>query len=146
MPNNQFIIRLILPNDYYCGFFEILSQLTTVVKPTYESFVDYLNIIPNNTNTYVIENTENSQIIGTGRILIEHKFIHNLATKCYIEDIVIDEKYRNNGLGKQLIDFLTNECMTFNPYKISLVCSDNKIEFYEKCGFKKSGLHMSMYI
>ena len=62
-------------------------------------------MIPNNTQTYVIENTKNRQIVGFGRILIEHKFIHNLAIKCYIEDVVIDEKYRNMGLGKQLIDF-----------------------------------------
>ena len=51
--------------------------------------------------TIVIYSEIEKRIIGAGTIIIVHK-IHNSRIG-QIEDIIISEKYRKNGFGKQII-------------------------------------------
>jgi len=85
-------------------------------------------------------------IIGSGTLFIEQKFIFN-GSKCgHIEDIIVDNMYRNKGYGKMLVEHLIKCAIVQKCYKIVLSCSDDVQEFYTKCGFEKRGNNMSMLL
>jgi len=81
--------------------------------------------------------TDGDRVIGAGTLIIDQKFI-NSKRVARIEEVVIDSAYRNKGLGKELITFLTNEADLRGCYKVLLTCNDNNVGFYEKCGFFNS--------
>ena len=93
---------------------------------------------------YILE--ENNNLVGSGTILFEKKFIHNISLYGHIEDIIIKKEYRKKGLGKLLINNLVQVCKDRKCYKILLDCSDELINFYEKCGFKNNGNQMTIYL
>ena len=93
---------------------------------------------------YILE--ENDNLIGAGTILFEKKFIHNISLYGHIEDIIIKKEYRKKGLGKLLINNLIQVCKDRKCHKILLDCSDELINFYEKCGFKNNGNQMTIYL
>ena len=124
---------------------ELLSQLTTTGKVSKEDYIKQYNKIKGNTNhkIYVLE--ENNKIISCGTLLIEPKFIHNCSNVGHIEDIVVDKNSRGKGLGKKIINFLTEESKKYNCYKVILDCSNNHINFYNKCNYQVKGNCMAQY-
>ncbi len=67
--------------------------------------------------------------IGYGRIVTDY------ATTYYICDVILDEKYRGQGLGKKLI-----ECMIeFEDFdkKFGILSTRDAHEYYKKFGFIK---------
>jgi ribosomal protein S18 acetylase RimI-like enzyme len=77
----------------------------------------------------------NNELVGTGTILYEYKFIHDISILAHIEDICIDENHRGQKFGKILIDYLIKEANEKNCYKITLYCSDELEKFYKFCNF-----------
>lgn len=137
--------RLLEYTDYEKGLIELLSQLTTTGKITKEDYIKQYNMIQKNQNhkVYVLE--ENNKIISCGTLLIEPKFIHNCSNVGHIEDIVVDKNTRGKGLGKKIIKFLTEESKKYNCYKVILDCSNNHINFYNKCNYQVKGNCMTKY-
>lgn len=136
------MIRRLVASDYYKGYLELLNQLTfTNLGTSYLDFLNQLTLV--NTEIFVIEMDD--KIVATGSILIEKKFIRNFKSVGHIEDIVVDEKYRGNGLGKQIINYLTQYAKDNNCYKIILDCSPENVDFYTKCGYSDKGVCMALY-
>ena len=137
--------RLLKETDYEKGILELLSQLTNVGEITKKQYIKQYNMIKNNSNhkVYVLE--ENNKIISCGTLLIEPKFIHNCSNVGHIEDIVVDKNTRGKGLGKKIINYLTEESKKYNCYKVILDCSVNHITFYNKCNYKSKGHCMAKY-
>lgn len=77
--------------------------------------------------------------------MIEKKIIHHKGKVGHIEDIVISNEYRNQGLGKMLIEFLINRAKEEKCYKIILNCQEQNIPFYAKCNFIKKEYQMVQY-
>jgi len=98
-------ITRLCEEDYYCGYLQLLEQLTTVEsnKISYKDFCTRLNEI--NSIIFVIKTI--NKIIACGSIFIEKKFIHHLGYVGHIEDIVVDKDYRKKGLGRMIINKLT---------------------------------------
>lgn len=140
------IFRHIEQNDYYKDYLTLLEQLTIVEKEkiNYEQFKIFVESLSNNHIIIVIE--DNNKIIGTGTLLIENKVIHNMGLVAHIEDIVIHNNYRKQGLGKKLIDELVNISIKANCYKIILDCNEKNSNFYEKSGFTKKEIQMVKYL
>lgn len=130
--------------DYYCGFLQLLEQLTKVESDliTYNEFSEQFDNMQS--HVFVIKN--NDIIIGTASVIIEPKFIHRLSNVGHIEDVVIDNSYRGNGFGKKLISHCINYCKDNGCYKVILNCNTNNIPFYEKCGLTTKNVEMSMYL
>ena len=65
------------------------------------------------------------------------KFIRQLGIRGRIEDVVIDNQYRGQYLGKLLVNLLTEFAnIICNCYKISLECKDHLVSFYQQFGYK----------
>ncbi|KAK3501013.1 glucosamine 6-phosphate N-acetyltransferase [Neurospora crassa] len=143
-------LRALRPTDYDTGFLDCLRVLTTVGDITKEQFQDRYNWISRQDGGYfvlVIEDTNSSppRVVGTGAVLVERKFIHNLGSVGHIEDIAIAKDQQGKKLGLRMIQALDFIAERTGCYKTILDCSEANEGFYVKCGFKRAGLEMAHY-
>ena len=139
-------LRKLESNDYDSNYFQVLSQLSVVDKKsiTLDQWNQFISQLNNNHQIYVLVDSSNN-IIASGTLLIENKIIHNISKVAHIEDIVTDSKFRGNGYGKMMIEYLIEKAKDHQVYKIILNCSDINIKFYEICGFELKSNQMAKY-
>lgn len=140
------IIREIEENDFYKNYMNLINYFTK--NSEYISFDKFNEQIKNikNQNSHIIVIEYDNKIIGTAKIFIEYKLHNNFKNIGHIEDFVIDEKFRKNGLGYLLIDKLIEIAKNNNCYKIVLNCNDDVINFYKKNNFSIKGTEMCFYL
>jgi len=81
---------------------------------------------------------ENGIIISSCYLAIMPNLTRNGKSISFIENVITDEKYRNKGIGKKVIEMAIEYGKQNNCYKIILQSSYKRKEnhiFYEKCGF-----------
>lgn len=138
------IIRNLEKTDY-SQYIELINEFRSIgIDLSIEEFEKIYDIIFKNSIIFVIE--ENTEIIATAKLIIEQKFIHKLAKYGFIEDVIVKEKNRGNGIGFKIIKHITDYCKEKNFYKITLTCSNNLVPFYEKNGFEIYQNHMSQLL
>ena len=138
----KFEIRKLNKNDF-TEYYRLLNhfQPTTFTE---QDFIITLNYILNqNSDIWVID--LDGKLIGTGTILYEYKFIHNISKIAHIEDICIDTNYRGFKFGKILLTYLIEESKNKNCYKVTLYCNDKLEDFYKIVKFEKKGIQMAIY-
>ena len=69
------------------------------------------------------------EMVGFARLVTDN------ATMYWLCDVIIDEKHRKNGLGKKLIEIITN--MKELDGMFGLLATRDAQGLYEKYGFKK---------
>lgn len=136
------MIRRLSVNDYE-GYLSLISQFreTTFSKEAFESLVTSL---PPMHEIWVYE--ENDTLVGTITILFEHKFIFNMCTFAHIEDVCVAETHRKRGIGSELLQFAIHRADERGCRKLTLVCADALVPFYERNGLEKRGNQMSKLI
>lgn len=65
--------------------------------------------------------------------------------RAYIEDVVVEKKFRKKGIGKSLINFLLKYAQKKKCYKVILEYSKKNINFYRSLGFKLSKFTMKKF-
>lgn len=82
---------------------------------------------------YAITVYDKEQIIGMGRVVGDGVICF------YIQDIIVNPLYRNNGIGKKIVNSLMSEILKNScPNSvIGLMSSIDTEPFYEKLGFIK---------
>lgn len=88
---------------------------------------------------------ELKKVVGTASLILEQKFIRNLAKVGHIEDVVVDSTARGKGVGKRLIELLTQFAKSEGCYKVILDCHVENSGFYERCGYAQKGVYMAKY-
>ncbi|WP_339216960.1 GNAT family N-acetyltransferase [Solibacillus sp. FSL W8-0372] len=76
-------------------------------------------------------------LIGFARAVSDGKF------RAYIEDVVIHNSYREEGIGTKMVSKLLDELSHIDV--ISLFCEERLLPFYEKNGFKYSKSQFIMH-
>ena len=137
------MIRELNINDYSM-FLELINKFRTTYF-TKEQFINLLKSQKIKDNIIYIYEID-GKIIGTVKLMIETKFIFNISYVAHIEDIFIDENYRNLNIGKKLVKHCINIAKNKNCYKIICVCLDNVKKFYLKCDFELRGNFMSQLL
>lgn len=139
--------KLSIINSFYQ---KLLSQLSECPVISDQDFIHKLNLINQVQGTIFVVcinniNDSDFQIVASGTILIEPKFIHN-SSAGHIEDIVTDSNFRGKGLAKLILDALKDYAFNKkNVYKIILDCNENLEPLYNKNDFVKKGLQMTLY-
>ncbi|KAK0612349.1 acyl-CoA N-acyltransferase [Bombardia bombarda] len=155
-PNVQAILpegyqlRALRQSDFDTGFLDCLRVLTTVGEITKQQFEDRYAWISRQDGGYfilVIEDTNSSppRVVGTGALIVERKFIHNLGSVGHIEDIAVAKDQQGKKLGLRIIQALDFVAEKTGCYKTILDCSEANEGFYVKCGFRRAGLEMAHY-
>ena len=178
-------IRPLSSTDYHRGHIQVLSVLSHAPDPGYAAWLNHFNAVKFTTSapiqppggllrptptradttqglksnqTYfpiVIVSKTSDQLVGTGTVFMEKKFMRGLGTAGHIEDIAVDKSQQGKKLGLRIIQALTGISEALGAYKTILNCSDHnirksvclgaevllvelfRIAFYEKCGFVK---------
>ena len=137
-------IRELKLNDYELNYFELLSQLSQVTKPSKKEFEYYFNKIISNNNHKIFVIEEDGVIVANVTIILEQKFIRGCKCICHIEDVVVHKDYRGKGIASKLLDFVKGYAQQNNCYKIILNCSQDYKKFYEKNGFIEKNIQMEI--
>ena len=127
-------------NTDYINFTKLINL--NISKELYNLFVSNLN---QNNHIIVIYEKDN-EILATGSLLIETKLTYNISYLGHIENIFVNEKKRNNGIGKKIVEYLITYAKEKGCYRIDLACEENLINFYKEAGFNKQLICMSMLI
>ena len=75
--------------------------------------------------------------------------IHRSKKRGYIEDLIVDENYRNQGIGKSLLENAINYAKDNDCEVVDLssyITNDNAHRFYEKNGFIKHSYMFKLYL
>jgi predicted acetyltransferase len=127
--NDYFIKEVDFDNDWYS-----LSKDSFDVTPTFDEFKE--NLTQANARNFGF--FLNEKMIGTFTL---SQNLDNVLSKCYeINNVSIDSKLRNNGLGKIMFNSLFN---LFNDCNFSLNTTSAS-DFYKKLGmdvlYEKDGV------
>jgi glucosamine-phosphate N-acetyltransferase len=90
--------------------------------------------------------SNNLKIIASGTIIIEPKIIRGGKNVGHIEDIVVSEEYRGNGISKNILEMLKTIARENDCYKVILDCSEEVKKVYNSSGFEEKGIQMGIYL
>lgn len=143
--NSEIRIREITETDYQNGFIECLSVLTETGDISYEDFKERYNLIKSKGDYTILVAVYKNRIVGAGTLFIEYKFIHKLALKGHIEDIVVSKDFQKHGIGKRIVSALVDISMKKGCYKTALCSKEETVPFYKKCGFEEKERELVIY-
>ncbi|RDL41051.1 Glucosamine-phosphate N-acetyltransferase [Venustampulla echinocandica] len=143
----SYTIRALRKSDYARGFLDCLRVLTTVGDITEEQWSGRYEWMTTQGKGcyYLLVVDDGSRIVGTGALIVERKFIHNLGLVGHIEDIAVAQDQQGKKLGLKIIQALDFVAAKVGCYKSILDCSEANEGFYIKCGFRRAGLEMAHY-
>jgi glucosamine-phosphate N-acetyltransferase len=166
----DYILRPLERSDYSRGFLDVLRVLTTVGDITPESWNTRYDWMEKRSGEYFVlcvvdtKREEGQSIVGTGTVLVERKFIHELGLVGHIEDIAVAKDQQGKKLGLRIIQALDFVAESVGCYKVRssmihtfkivvltdvmqtiLDCSEANEGFYVKCNFRRAGLEMARY-
>ena len=80
--NPKIKIRPLSINDYFNGYLNLLSQLTTVGKVTQEEFESQFRKMIQAKGYFIIiaEDAQTGDLLGSSTVFIEQKFIHQCSS------------------------------------------------------------------
>lgn len=139
-------IRPIMSSDYERGVLDVLKVLTTVGEISKETFAEQYNYWHKHNDEYfvVVITDDYDQVVAVGSIMVERKLIHQCGKVGHIEDIAVLRSQQGKKLGLRLIHALTDIGHSQGAYKVILDCSEHNVPFYEKCGYARAGVQMSL--
>jgi ribosomal protein S18 acetylase RimI-like enzyme len=95
-----------------------------------------LRVILENKNVVMVVAKEGQRIVGVATLYIQQKIGKRTS---HIEDVVVDEEFRGQGLGKKLIQTLISAAKTRKVGTIHLTSRPERTAanaLYKKLGFK----------
>ena len=143
----EFSASKLIPHLLLSGFLPTLRVLTTVGDPTPSEFAARYDFLASRNDTYyiLVICDASGEVVGTGAVIVERKFIHNLGLVGHIEDIAVAKNQQGKKLGLRIIQALDHVAERVGCYKSILDCSEANEGFYVKCGFRRAGLEMAHY-
>jgi glucosamine-phosphate N-acetyltransferase len=126
-------IRPLRASDYRIGMLDCLRDLTTVGDIAEEAWLEQYNHFKSRNDTYfmiVVEQDldegsssagKGKRIVGTGAVIAERKFIHNLGKVGHVEDIAVAKDQQGKGLGIKIIKALVGVAEKVGCYKVCVI-------------------------
>ena len=127
----------------------LLSELSVVTELDTNLYLEYVKKISSIGTIIVsyIENllSENFDIIASGTIIIEPKFIRGGKNVGHLEDIVVKSAHRGKQISSDILNLLKNIAREKDCYKVILDCNEEVKKVYNRSGFEEKGIQMGMY-
>lgn len=140
--NAQFLFREFTSTDFLNVL--PLTQQVSAFTPNVENQKQNLLSFINAENSYSIVALQLDQIIGFGSIIFYQRV--RGGKTAIIEDVVVKQKFRNLGIGKQLIEKLIIFAKKNGCYKIILEANEQSRAFYSAIGFNTGGPVMKLML
>ncbi|EHL01019.1 putative Glucosamine 6-phosphate N-acetyltransferase [Glarea lozoyensis 74030] len=104
----SYTIRPMRKSDYSRGFLDCLRVLTTVgdiSEAAWNERYEWMNT-QGKGGYYLLVIDDGARVVGTGALIVERKFIHNLGLVGHIEDIAVAKDQQGKKLGLKIIQAL----------------------------------------
>ena len=114
-----------------------------------ESYVKAFEEIDADKNNELIVALNNGEVIGTLQITFTPSISFQGGKRATVESVRVDEKYRGQGISKELMRWAINRTRTENCFAMQLTSNAERTDahrFYENLGFKKSHIGMKLYL
>lgn len=121
-----------------------LLQSLSKFKPAPSKYSLIWDRFNRQSNTHSLVAIIKNEIVGYGSIIIEAKIRGGKVG--HIEDIVSHKKYRNQGIGKKVLNALYKIAKKNNCYKIILQCKEKNLDFYQNNHYEENGISMQRFI
>jgi predicted N-acetyltransferase YhbS len=92
---------------------------------------------------------EDSVVVGTTVLLIVPNLSHRALPWAIIENVVVNSKYRRQGIGRLLMEYAVNRARKAGCYKVQLLSNKKRREahqFYQALGFEASAHGFRLYL
>ena len=140
MTTSEYKLRRIGLDDYDRGYLNLLQSFANYYpKISKTEFQEYIFKHPT-THIIVVEHIPSRTIVGAGTVFCIEKIHNNVNSMGFIQDIIVEEKHRGKGLGKQIVDNLYEIAKENRCYKVILNCNKDVETFYTNLGFIKKGV------
>jgi ribosomal protein S18 acetylase RimI-like enzyme len=118
-------------------------------NPLPENYVKAFEEIDADKNNELIVMEKDGEIVGTLQITFTPSISFQGGKRATVESIRVDEKYRGQGFGKELMKWAMNRAREENRVAIQLTTNSDRKDahrFYENLGFKGTHLGMKLYL
>jgi glucosamine-phosphate N-acetyltransferase len=118
----SYTIRPLQRSDYSQGFLDVLRVLTSVGDVSLTRWNERYDWMVTQKDSYfiLVVLDGDGKIVGTGALVVERKFIHNLGSVGHIEDIAVARDQQGKKLGLRIIQALDFVAEKVGCYKVSL--------------------------
>lgn len=129
-------------------FRKALRNDAKAIEQLYKSFVENPQIrvteesvasIENDCSNLLIVGEIGNSIIATAFLVICRDVMFENQPFALVENIVVDMKFRGQGFGRKLMDYLKSESKSHKCTKVMLLSSSARQEsheFFESCGYR----------
>ena len=117
-------------------------------KLKYDIFKKIYKLKLQDKNSYYIVAIENNNIVGVLTSELQKK-LHRERLQLFIEDLIVEEEKRNNGIGKALVENAVDYAKKNNCEVVELTSYKDNIrahKFYENNGFISHSIKFKMYL
>ena len=118
-------------------------------NPLPENYVKAFKETEADKNNELIVAEKDGEIIGTLQITFTPSISFQGRKRATVESVRVDEKYRGQGIGKQLMRWAINRAREENCFAVQLTTNSERADahrFYKNLGFKGSHLGMKLYL
>ncbi len=118
-------------------------------NPLPESYAKAFEEIEADKNNELIVAEKDGEIVGTLQITFTPSISFQGGRRATIESVRVDEKYRRQGFGKELMKWAINRARQENCFAVQLTTNGERKDarrFYENLGFEGSHLGMKLYL
>ena len=133
-----------IQKNHMTAVIEILQSISDY-RPDEKDYDQIWDEFQSQTNYFgLVALDEKADVVGYGSIFIEKKI--RGGKMGHIEDIAVHPDFREKGIGKLLINALYQIAQEEKCYKVSLVCKEHNLSFYQKCDFMIDGISLSKFL
>lgn len=134
------MIREIKQNDFE-GLMNLYMQLHDNAMPEKTSdILELWNQIIADKNHHIIVAEENGKIVSACVCVIIPNLTHNQRPYALIENVITDEKFRQQGFATRCLNYAKEIAIKENCYKLMLLTGskeDSTLHFYEQSGYNR---------
>jgi len=134
-------IRKFHPGDM--GSVMHLLQAVSKFEPKTEDLKQLANLFLADENAYACVAASEGRVIGFGSVFLQRRIRGGCSA--VIEDVVVDEDFRRQGVGARIIKELLEYAKSKKCFKATLVAGDRNRHFYESLGFHEDNRAMRLF-
>ena len=86
-------------------------------------------------------------MVGSYALLVMHNLAHRGTPSAVVEDVVVDQRCRSQGVGRQMMDHAMAQAREAGCYKLALSSNLKRTRahaFYESLGFQRHGISFAI--
>lgn len=135
-------IRLLTSADQL-DYLRVLGQLSPTTEVTSQNFEAFCE--DTSKETWVLCQNSDNTVLAIGSLYKLVKMSRSGTILGVIEDIVVDQAFRGQNYGRQMVEHLVERARSNGCYKCILSAKAENAGFYQKIGFQSKEVSMMLY-